>query len=63
MAGPVNEQEQLTPEQWAFLSQFSADYIAGKRFLCWAARAIVGIGIFAGSIAAIVTAYHAIWPR
>lgn len=55
--------QRLTPEQWEFLSRFSADYLAGRRFLCWGARAFVALGVLAGSITAIVAAYHAIWPR
>lgn len=53
----------LSPEQWAFLRQFSADYVAGRRFFCWCARAVVAIGMLAGSIAAVVLAYQGIFPR
>lgn len=53
----------LTPEQWLFLSQFSANYVAGRKFMCWASRAVVALGILAAAVAAVVTAFHAIWPR
>lgn len=51
----------LSPEQWAFLRQFSANYVAGRRFLCWGARAVVGLGVLGGAVAAIIAAYQAIF--
>lgn len=53
----------LSPEQWAFLSKFSANYVAGRRMLCWTAHAIVAVGAVVGALAAIIAAYAAVWPR
>lgn len=50
----------LTPEQWAFLIQFSANYVAGRKALCWVARAVVGIGMIGGAIAGIVEGLQAL---
>ncbi len=65
----MNEPRQprdMSAEQWAFLVQFSADYVSGRRFLCYGARAVVAVGVLAGAVAAIGTAVHIIfggkWP-
>lgn len=48
----------LSPEQWAFLAQFSANYVAGRKFACMAARAIVALGMLAGAISGLILLYH-----
>jgi uncharacterized protein (DUF2062 family) len=54
----MNRESTMTPEQWAFLVKFSANYVNGRKFLCFAARAMVAVGIIAGAFAAIGTAYN-----
>lgn len=51
---------ELSPEQWAFVEEFSANYVAGRKFLCWAARAVVAIGLLAAGVTAIVAAFQLI---
>jgi uncharacterized membrane protein len=50
----ISDAESLTPEQWSFLKEFSANYVAGRRIGCWIARGIVGLGMVAGAVAAVV---------
>lgn len=44
----------LSKEQRDFLAEFSANYVAGRRIACWAARAIVAIGVVAGGVTGII---------
>lgn len=51
----------LTREQWQFLSTFSQNYVAGRRFLCYGARAIVAIGVICTAITAGVQIFNLVW--
>jgi hypothetical protein len=51
--------DSLSIEQLRFLSSFSRDYVAGRRLLCVAARAVVGLGVVGGAVAAIAAGVHA----
>lgn len=51
----------LTREQWAFLSTFSQNYVAGRRFLCYGARAIVALGVLCTAATAAVQVFHLIY--
>ena len=51
----------LTREQWAFLATFSQNYVAGRRFMCYGARAIVAIGVILTALTAATQFYHLIW--
>jgi ABC-type Na+ efflux pump permease subunit len=51
--GPAQEKmPTLSPEQMAFLVQFSANYVAGRRLMCSIAHIIVALGALAGVITA-----------
>lgn len=51
---------ELTPEQWAFLAEFSGHYVAGRRILCWIARSIVALGMVCGALAGVAALIHAL---
>lgn len=53
----------LTREQWAFLATFSQNYVSGRRFLCYGARAVVAIGVLCTAATAVVQIYQLIWIR
>jgi hypothetical protein len=53
-------QDDLTSEQVAFLRGFAGDYLAGRKVLCWASRAVVGVGILGGALAGIVAGVNAL---
>lgn len=50
---------EITPEQWAFLAEFSGHYVAGRRILCWIARSVVALGMVCGALAGIAALIHA----
>lgn len=51
----------LTRAQWQFLATFSQNYVAGRRFLCYGARAVVGIGVVLTALTAALQFYNLIW--
>lgn len=42
-----------SPEELHFLIMFARNYVGGRKFLCWGARALVALGMLAGALAAI----------
>ena len=51
----------MTREQWTFLSTFSQNYVNGRRFLCYGARAVVAIGVVCTAITAVLQIYYLVW--
>ena len=53
-----------SPEELGFIVLFARNYINGRKFACWGARALVALGALAGAGAAVSTFLHSIgWLR
>jgi hypothetical protein len=48
------EWDTIDPAERAFLVAFARDYLAGRRMLCHLAHMIVGLGMLAAALAAII---------
>jgi hypothetical protein len=54
-------QEQLailkgaSPDELRFTVDFARNYVAGKKWACWGARAVVALGMLAAAVAAILS--------
>lgn len=49
-----------SPDEIAFIVSFARNYLGGRKFACWGARAIVGLGAFAAALTGIVTFLRAV---